>query len=89
VVSYPNYIVGAVAAATGWFVCCAALQLATFSSSTRTGGPLLQQLPAGCMTCLQLLELDIAEDEAAELKPVAAALQRLTGGDGDVLLSLF
>jgi hypothetical protein len=77
------------AVATCRFVCCAGLQLASFSSSTRTGGPLLQQLPAGCMTCLQLLDLDIAEDEAAELKPVAAALQRLTGGQWAVLLCVF
>jgi hypothetical protein len=35
---------------------------------------------------LLLLVLDIAEDEAAELKPVAAALQRLTGGHCVALL---
>ncbi|WIA12652.1 hypothetical protein OEZ85_006302 [Tetradesmus obliquus] len=55
------------------------LQLRSFSSTTRTGGPLLQQLPAASLTSLQLLALDIAEDEAAELQPVAAALRRLTG----------
>jgi hypothetical protein len=37
------------------------------------------------LTSLQLLDLHIAEDEAAELKPVAAALQRLTGAQGVVL----
>jgi hypothetical protein len=40
---------------------------------------MLQQLPVASLTHLQLLDLDIAEDEAAELKPVAAALRRLTG----------
>ncbi|WIA32811.1 hypothetical protein OEZ86_005993 [Tetradesmus obliquus] len=55
------------------------LQLRSFSSTTRSGGPLLQQLPAASLSSLQLLALDIAEDEAAELQPVAAALRRLTG----------
>jgi type IV secretory pathway VirB2 component (pilin) len=32
-----------------------------------------------CVLVLMLLDLDTAEHEAAELKPVAAALQRLTG----------
>jgi hypothetical protein len=44
----------------------------------------------GCASVciLMLLDLDIAEDEVAELEPVAAALQRLTGGQCVVLVCL-
>jgi hypothetical protein len=58
----------------------AGLQLRSFSSTTRTGGLVLQQLPAASLSSLQLLDLDIADqDEAAELGPVTAAMERLTG----------